>query len=424
MKVLYISRRFYPDVTGGGQISAYHMARAVKALGPEVHVLTFTTSGYKEEELDGIKVYRYPIFYVNIPLVSHFLNSEGMYLQMAYRSWKVLDGVKPDVVHLLNMESVYITSWILKKKKIPSFETVNAPWVCGLGNCIDYRERECTRCSTSKMFRCFMRKGSPTLTGRLWRFLKFIHKYLNMKEMKFFEDKVDRLLPISNGLKELFAQNGYDEKRMRVIPLIIPEQKKVETNLKERLGVKEDEKVILYIGRVAREKGVHRAIEAMRYISNAVLLIVGKGSYAKTRTEYYRSLEKQVEDYGLGDKVRFVGYVEPREVREYYSIADLTVLPCWWFEGFSRTLLESCAYGIPAIATKVGGIPDVIEDGKNGILLKTLETEELVKAIEYVLQNPDVYRKMSEYCKEKVEREFSPEKVGRDLLKEYEMYAK
>ena len=421
---MYVSRRFYPDVIGGGQISAYHMAKAVSDLGHDVSVLTFTTGRYSEEALDGIKVFRFPIFHVGIPLLSHFLNLEGMYVQIAYRSWRFVKKIRPDIVHFLNYESSYMTSWILEREKIPLVETINAPWVCGAGNCVNYEKNICLTCSGKEMYRCFMKRERSGLAGRVKGLVKYAYRSLNMAEQRFFERRIDRFFPISNALKDLFVRNGYDEKKLKVIPLILSPQEKVETDLKQRLGIKPDDKVILCVGRVTEDKGVHRAVEAMRYVKGAVLLVIGRGSYSKVRTDYYKSLEKMAEEYGLKDKVRFIGYVDPKDLKEYYSIAYLTVSPCWWFEGFSRTLLESCAYGVPAIATDVGGISDVIEDGGNGILLKTTDTEELVKAIESLLMNPEAHEKMSRFCIEKVAAEFSPERVGKDQVSEYESLIK
>ena len=419
MKILFISRRFYPDITGGGQISAYYIAKSLADLGQEVSVLTFTTKGYKEEEISGVKVYRFPIFYVNIPLISHFLNLEGMYVQMAYRSWKFINKIKPDAVHLLNMESIFITSWILKRKGIPSFATINGPWTCFVGDCVDYKGNLCTRCSFKKMFQCVMKKrGKTNVAGYLGRFFKFIYGTVQMKERMFFTEKVNKLFPVSEAIKKLFIENGVDKNQLKVIHNPVPLQNKVKTDLKKKLNLSK-KKIILYAGRVTEEKGVHRVVEAMRYIDNTVFLIVGRGSYAKIHTPYYKSLEKMVEKYNLKEKVKFIGYVDPRKIGEYYSVTDLVVLPCTFYEPLSRMLLEACSYGIPVIASNAGGNPEIVEDGKNGILLKTLETEELSNAIRRILENPDIYEKMSKYCKEKVKREFSPEKAGRKILEEY-----
>ncbi|MEM4346982.1 MAG: glycosyltransferase family 4 protein [Candidatus Altiarchaeota archaeon] len=420
LKILFISRRFYPDITGGGQISAYYITKALRDLGQEVFVLTFTTKEYKEEEMDGIKIFRIPLIYIDLPFISHICNLEFMYLQIAYHTNKFIKQIRPDVVHLLNMESIIITSLILKIRGIPCFATVNSPWICYTGNCVDYKGNSCTKCSSKKMLRCVIKKEKGIgLIKYLVGFIKFIYGVLHMKERKFFTKKVDKLFPVSEAIKKLFIENGFNENKLKIIHNPIPLQEKVKTNLKEKLGISKNKQIILYAGRVTQEKGVHIVIKAMKYIDDSVFLVVGRGSYSKLKTPYYRSLEKIVEEYKLEDKVKFVGFVKPEYMKEYYSITNLVVLPCTFYEPLSRMLLEACSYGIPIIASNVGGNPEIVEDGKNGILLKNLEIDELARAIRYILENSNVYKEMSKNCKEKIKNEFSPEKIGREILEEY-----
>ncbi|HDJ89113.1 MAG TPA: glycosyltransferase family 1 protein [Thermoprotei archaeon] len=421
MRILFITRRFYPDIIGGGEVSAYHIAKSLVDLDNDVFVLTFTEGKFKKEIIDGIKIYRYPIFYTKIPILSHFLNLEGMYIQMAYRTLKFLDKIKPDVVHLLNIESIFFTSFILKIKGIPSFATINGPMIsCYVGDCVDYRGNSCIKCSPKKMFFCIMNKGKTSFIGYFGRFFKFIYGVFHILELKFFAKKIDKLFPVSKAIKKLLIENGFNEDKLEVIHNPIPISDKIKTNLKEKLNI-QNRRVILYAGRVTEEKGVHRVVEAMRYIDNAIFLIVGRGSYCRVKTPYYKSLEEMVKKYDLKEKVKFIGYVEPDNMKEYYSIADLVVLPCTIYESLSRMLLEACSYGIPIIASNVGGNSEIVEDGKNGILLKTLETEELVKAIKYILENPKIYEEMSKYCKEKVRKKFSLEIIGGKILDEYKL---
>jgi len=422
MKVLFISRRFYPDITGGGQISAYHIAKAVKSLGHDVYVLTFTTSGYKEEDLDGIKVFRYPILYVNIPLISHFLNLEGMYLQMAYRAWRFTGRIKPDVVHLLNIESIYLTSWILRIKRIPSFATINDPCLCSVGDCVDHSGKSCLECCPSKAFACLMKKrGTPRGFGYLKRFLGSIYQVIHCWELKSSAKQVTELFPVSRAIERLFLKNGFDGSRLKVIRNPVPIKDKTRTDLGRRLGIS-GKKVILYAGRVTAEKGVHLMVEAMKYIEDAVFLVVGKGSYKNVHTRYYEHLEELVRRDNLEGKVVFAGFVEHRDMGDYYSISDLLVLPGTYYEPLSRMLLEAESYGIPVVASDVGGNSEIVDDGRCGILLKAQDAVELAGAVKRIFGNHEVYEEMSDHCREKIIKEFSPEKVGQDLVEEYGKY--
>lgn len=406
MKILFVTRRFYPDIIGGGQISAYHIAKALKDLGNDVFVCTFTSGKYIEEKIDGIQVYRFPLNYVNIKFLRYLSDREYMYLQMTSYTNKLVNKIKPEIIHALNIESIPSVAYVAKMKhNIPFFATINGPMItCFVGECIDDKGNTCIKCNSMKMLRC-VREQRKKLG-----FLEWVYGLLHMEEFKFFAKKAERLFPVSNAMKQLLINTGYDEDLLKVIHNPISAQNKVETNLKEQLGIQG--KVILYAGRLAESKGVQNVIYAMEHIHDAVFLVLGKGKYRE-------KLETLAEKCNVKDKVRFMGFVEYEKLKEYYSIADVVVLPCTFYEPLSRMLLEACSYGIPMIASNVGGNPEIVEHNKNGILLQTQNIDELAGAIKYILDNPDIYNKMCRNCKKKI-KEFSPEKIGEQILEAYE----
>jgi glycosyltransferase involved in cell wall biosynthesis len=157
MKVMFISRRFYPDVLGGGEISAFYIARAVKKQGKNVVVCTFTNKKLKIEIMDGIKVYRIPIPKIKLSRLS---NLDYMYFQMAKLASKFIEKEKPQILHLLNFESVPFSAIYYKKKfKIPIVATVNGPlFGCYTGLSIDYKKEVCTNCRVFKRYFCSVDK--------------------------------------------------------------------------------------------------------------------------------------------------------------------------------------------------------------------------------------------------------------------------
>jgi glycosyltransferase involved in cell wall biosynthesis len=84
-------------------------------------------------------------------------------------------------------------------------------------------------------------------------------------------------------------------------------------------------------------------------------------------------------------------------------------------------LMEACAHGVPVLGRRVGGIPDVIEDGKNGFLLDGRYPDELRSRIETILASPDLARRMGEYGRAKMAREFSPRASARALIEAYQV---
>ena len=143
--------------------------------------------------------------------------------------------------------------------------------------------------------------------------------------------------------------------------------------------------VVLFVGRLAEKKGVTYLIEAMKQV-DAMLVIVGDGPLRE-------QLEEQAKP--LGDKVQFLGAKTHDQLAEIYASADVFAAPSvrakdGGVEGFGLVFLEAMASGLPIVASRSGGIPDLIHNGENGLLVEPGNVEELAGAIERVLENRDM----------------------------------
>lgn len=148
-------------------------------------------------------------------------------------------------------------------------------------------------------------------------------------------------------------------------------------------------KVILFVGRLAEKKGVQYLIEAMENI-DAKLVIVGKGPLED-------ALKKQAEKYK--EKILFMGPKTHEELKIIYASADLFVAPSVTakdgdVEGFGLVILEAMASGLPVVASKSGGIVDLIEDGVNGILAEERNSKDLADKINYLINNREKYEEL------------------------------
>lgn len=130
--------------------------------------------------------------------------------------------------------------------------------------------------------------------------------------------------------------------------------------------------VLLSVGHAIRRKGHHLAIEALRELPEATLVIVGDGWYLEGLRDLARS-------FGVADRVRLAGHVEQGDLREYYSAADALVLASSR-EGIANVLLEAMACGAPVIATDVWGTPEAITCPEAGVLMEERSAAALVKA--------------------------------------------
>ena len=168
---------------------------------------------------------------------------------------------------------------------------------------------------------------------------------------------------------------------------------------------------ILFVGRLERAKGVDVLLNALKFLKetngmNLKSAIVGDGSLRD-------SLKSLSKDLGVEENVEFLGI--RKDIKGLMQLSKIFVLPSRW-EGLPMVILEAMALGMPVIATKVGGIPEVIEDGTDGILVEPENPEELAKAIEKLLGNEEFRKTISLNTYLKIKEEYSIEKYTEKLL--------
>ena len=178
-------------------------------------------------------------------------------------------------------------------------------------------------------------------------------------------------------------------------------------------GIDENTAKIVFVGRVSVEKGVDVLIKACRYIKKRgvpfFLLIVGDGPF---RAE----CERLVQTNRLGSEIKFVGY--RRDAVQIAAAANIFVLPSRT-EGIPLVALEAMALGLPIIATNVGGLPELIKNKYNGVLIESENAEELANALELVIPNKRLANQLGANAKNTVRNNFNPDHWAADLLDNY-----
>lgn len=205
----------------------------------------------------------------------------------------------------------------------------------------------------------------------------FAYNFLDHEVLRFTNKIIAVSQDIKNNLmrhgiresKIVFIQNSVDTKMDSVCARLQRDQARSALNLKE------DDFVIGYVGRLSEEKGIRFLIQAMSVPVDSMLqmhlLVVGDGPQKI-------ELENLVKSKGLAERVVFMGFQSNPE--QWLSAMDVFVLPSLT-EGTPMALLEAMSCGLPIIASAVGGIPDVIESGQNGLLIASGQPTEITNAI-------------------------------------------
>lgn len=165
-----------------------------------------------------------------------------------------------------------------------------------------------------------------------------------------------------------------------------------------------DKKVVLFVGRLAEKKGVSCAIEAMRQVNNAMLVIAGDGPLKSKLQRQAETVQKE-----SGSTILFLGAKTHEELKGIYASADLFVMPSITAkdgdkEGFGLVILEAFASGLPIVASRSGGITDIVKDGVNGYLAEEKDVSGLADRINIVLQDKNIYNKMQTEAKKTAQR--------------------
>jgi len=188
------------------------------------------------------------------------------------------------------------------------------------------------------------------------------------------------------------------------------------SRFRAKYGIPEDRAVIVQVSWIIPEKGITDLLEAMRLVlkknQNAHLVLAGEGSY---RTEYMA----MAKDLGLSDHVTWTGLVTDPFSEGVYDAADVVCQVSRWQEAFGQTIAEAMACSKPVIGTRVGGIPELIQDGESGYLVNARDIEAVAEKILLLLNSRELRDRMGERCYSVAKARFDLTKNVKRVLELY-----
>lgn len=221
---------------------------------------------------------------------------------------------------------------------------------------------------------------------------------LSISKIRRAHDRVDIFVSPSEHTKSKLVAAGYDGRKIVVIPTFV----KVPDRMPNAVP---DTKKILYVGRISPEKGVHILLRAFERIQtrDAVLTIVGDD-----RSEYARSLKASVRDE-LKARVVFAGYLGQAEIRKQFLHHAFFVVPSICYENLPNALLEGMSNGRAALASRLGSLSEIVQDGRTGRLFEPGDADDLAANIDYLLDHPQETAAMGEAAYRDVREHYCPE---------------
>ena len=402
MKVLIVSREFPPKISGGGTISAYNLANALANKGVEVHVMTS-----KDVEVSATKIEVHPVIdVVNMPYpMSYF--EYPFYWKTFEAVSNFLREVKIDVIHAMNMNSIPGAILAANRHKIPSVITVNSYWlVCPKGTMIKPNNVVCDgKCDFTRTIACF---SDTKFYGRMFGPLFFSFE---MRLRRKIASYTDAFVSVSKAV-ERYVRQLVKPKKSYVIPNIVNVEEYRVTPMEE---CRSD---ILFAGRLERNKGCEYLIRAMPFIvkehKDAILRVVGSGSELS-------NLLKLTEKLDIKRNVIFSVFMNSERIKVYYASTKVVVVPSIAGDPLPRVPLEAMAMRKPVVATNVGGIPEIVENGKTGFLVSPKNPKEIADKVNILLSDKRMREKMGFHGFKKVMSEYSPSAVSEKYLAVYNL---
>ena len=385
MKILMLTWEYPPRIVGGIARVVHDLSKRLIKDGHEVTVVTYRDSAdVPEYENDkGVNVYRvdnymiHPnnfidwILQLNFNLVSkatEIINKEGGFDVIHAHDWLVANAAKA-------LKNAY---------GIPVVATIHA-----------------------------------TEAGRNSGIHDDTQRYINDTEWMLTYEASEVIVNSNYMKNELQRLFGLPYEKINVIPNGI--------NLSNFIGIERDydfrrqyamdnEKIILYVGRLVYEKGIQHLIAAMpKVLSNyhdAKLIIAGRGGMMD-------ELRQEANNLGLNDKIYFTGYLDSKQVQKMYKCADVAVFPST-YEPFGIVALEAMLAGVPTVVSDVGGLDEIVTHGVDGMKAYAGNANSIADSITALLYGHQLATNVAKKAKQKVKEQFNWEKIAQDTHFTYE----
>lgn len=357
---------------GGVESYVRDLSQEFVSMGHSVTVLTsrFDSSLPEREMWNGIEIIR-------VPLLATLFRSP---LPRSMR--KYLNTIQPDIAHIHTPPPTfpYFSSRLIKERGIPSVLTYHC-------------DSDVPSRLASPLIRFADRLITSSIMKRSDRIIVTSRTY-SFTSANTWKMRSD-IIPVSADTSRFFPDR-LDRERTR-----------------RKMGL-EGKKVVLFVGRLVRHKGVTYLVEAMRFLDeDSVLLIVGDG-------EYRQHIQRFIRNRGMQQHVRMLGEVRDAELPSIYRAADVTVIPSTSrLEAFSIAAVESMASGVPILVSDIPGVREVIQNGVQGFVFRPMDAEDIAAKLKSLLSNEEQRKEMSKRCTERA-KEFSSRAVAAKVMDVYE----
>jgi len=376
MKILVLSWEFPPRIVGGIARHVAELYPELVKLGHEIHLITVEFGqAPRYEVVDGVSIHRVSVAWSNdffhwVVNLNESMGNHGAKL--------MLEDSRFDVIHAHDWLVGDAAIALKHNFKVPLIATIHATEF-GRYNGIHNDDHR------------YISGKEKLLAYNAWRIIVCTN-YMRREVERALEISWDKVDVVYNGIRP--------EKKL-------PHHELDVGNFRRQFAENE-EKIVYYVGRLGYEKGVSVLLNAAPKVlwemgGNVKFVFIGGG-----RTDH---LKDQAWDLGIWDKCYFTGFMSDADLDKFQTIADCAVFPSL-YEPFGIVVLESFAARVPVVVSDTGGLPDVVQHTKTGVVTWTNNSDSLAWGILEVLKNPSYRQWLIDNAYEDLERRFSWPKLA------------
>lgn len=302
---------------------------------------------------------------------------------------------RPDIIHVHNTFPLISPSlyWAARSAAVPVVQTLHNFRLMCLNAMFLRAGRVCEDCLGRWPWRgvaheCYRESftASAVIAGMLT---------MN-RVLRTYRNKLTRYIALTEFCRRKFIEGGLPADRITVKPNFVDH---AAMNVNDRHG-------LLYVGRLSKEKGLSTLAQAMGLLPRVPVRIVGEGNEAGSLSAI--------------PGVTLLGALEkPYIVREMCKARAL-VVPSIWYETFGMVVIEAFSCGLPVVASRIGALGELIEDGVTGLLFEPDDAQDLADKMRWVMDNPERVAEMGLQAREEYEAKYTPEKNYEQLIAIYE----
>lgn len=384
MKILMLSWEYPPRVVGGISRVVHDLSHRLVKDGHEVTVVTYRDGNvpYFEND-DGVKVHR----------VDNFMITPNNFIDWIMQlNFNMIAKTGEIIAEEGNFDVIHAHDWLVAYAAKTLKVSYNTPMICTI---------------------------HATEAGRNSGIQTDMQKYINDTEW-LLTYEASEVIVNSNYMKsEIQRLFGLPFEKINVVPngVNLNNFNNVyrDYDFRRRFAM-DNEKIILFMGRLVYEKGIQHLISAMPKIldhyHDAKLVIAGKGGMID-------ELRNQVNFLGISEKVYFAGYLNSKDVQKMYRCADISVFPST-YEPFGIVALEAMLAGVPTVVSDIGGLNEIVEHGVTGMKSYAGNPNSLADSILALLFDHKLCDQVVKNAKAKVKSQYNWSKIANDTFYTYQ----